>query len=75
MALINVNKKEQDTKMYMLYNTHYVYWGEVEGKERGREKEGIRRKYITMLIECQNFNLYISNVQFIASQLHLNEVV
>lgn len=42
-------KKEQDTKMCMLYKTNYGMGGREGRKERGkkgeREKKGIRRKY------------------------------
>ena len=41
----------------------------MEEREGGKEKEGIRRKYIKMSIGCQNFNLHTPNI---CSLLHLN---
>lgn len=62
-------KKEQATKMHMLYNTNYVCGGEREerGVREGERTKGIRRKYIQIFITCQNFNLYASNMHFITS--------
>ena len=43
--------------------------GKMGRREGGSGGEEIIRKYIKMfIIGCQNFNLYPSNMQFIASQ-------
>lgn len=39
MFMINVNEKEQETKMCMLYKTNYGMGGKEGGREEKRERE------------------------------------
>lgn len=76
MFTINVHGKTGYTNVYIV-SCQYVCGEEGEVRKGGgegkleREREGgeILRKYIKIfVIECQNFNFYPSNMQFITSQ-------